>query len=133
VRPVSTILDRFRRAAGVPAAPAEDLAAELAPVFAALDDLEAEADRLREGARTRAEKRLAAARDEAARTTAQYRERAEAERRRTAAELRRATEEEILLVLQSAEAEARQIRERGAARVPAFVAAALACVQEPPT
>ncbi len=133
MRPVSTILDRFRRAAGVPAAPAEDLAAELRPVFAALDDLEAEAEQLREAAHARAEKRLASARDEAAATTAQYRERAETERGRAAAERRRATEEEIRLALQTAEAEARQIRERGAARVPAFVAAVLACVQEPPT
>jgi hypothetical protein len=40
-------LERFRRSGGVPAAAGAELAAELAPVFAALDRIEEEAAEIR--------------------------------------------------------------------------------------
>ena len=133
MRPVSTILDRFRRGAGVPAAAGDDLAAELAPVFAALDDIEAEGERLREVAREDAEKRLAAAGEETARVLAVHRERAEIERARAAAERRQVTTDEVRSLLQAAETEAREIRQAGAERIPELVTVVLACLKEPPT
>ena len=96
VRPVSTILDRFRRAAAVPAGVGDDLARELAPVFAALDEIESECDRVRADAAATAERRVADARVAAAAGSARGREAAEAARAEAEAERRRVLEREAL-------------------------------------
>ena len=62
MRPVGSVLERFRRAAAVPAAAGDTVEAELMPVFAALDEIEAEAAQIRADARAEAERRLARAR-----------------------------------------------------------------------
>lgn len=129
VRPVSTILDRFRRAAAVPAGVGDDLARELAPVFAALDAIEAECERVRADAAEAAERRVAAARAESAVVSARSREHAEQVRTETEAERRRAREREAHALRAEAEAEAGRIRERGAAAMPELVAAVVACVR----
>ena len=59
MKPLSDLFDRFRRTAGVPAAAADDLTAELAPVFAALEEIDAAAAEVRARAARPAEERLA--------------------------------------------------------------------------
>lgn len=130
MRPVSTILDRFRRAAAVPAAVGDELGHELAPLFLALDSIEEESERLRGAADEAAGRRLSEARAEAAGLAARARERAEAARSHAEAERRGAREVEARALLDAAEAEAQQIRERGAARSPVLVADVLACLKE---
>ncbi len=129
VRPVSTILDRFRRAAAVPAGVGDDLARELAPVFAALDTIEAECERVRTDAAEAAERRLVAARAKSAVVSARSREHAEAVRTETEAGRRRAREQEARSLRAEAEAEAARIKERGAAAMPELVVAVVACVR----
>jgi hypothetical protein len=129
VRPVSTILDRFRRAAAVPAAVGDELANELAPLFLALDSIEDESSRVREAAAEAAERRLALARADAVELTTQARARAEAVRAETEAGRRAMREAEARELLAAAEAEARQVSERGAARAPELVAEVLVCVR----
>jgi vacuolar-type H+-ATPase subunit H len=132
MRPVAAILDRYRRGAAVPAVPAIDLAAELAPVLAALDEIEVEAEQLRQAAIARAEQRLAAAAEEAAGILADGERRAEVERSRAASARRGAEEGEMQAVVAEAESKARAIRARAATTVPDLVEVVLACVQEPP-
>lgn len=129
VRPVSTILDRFRRAAAVPAGVGDDLARELAAVFAALDAVEAECEQVRADAAAAAERRIAAARAEAAVVSARSREDAEAVRTETEAGRRLAREDEARALRAEAEAEAERIREGGAARMPELIDAVVACVR----
>jgi vacuolar-type H+-ATPase subunit H len=129
VRPVSTILDRFRRAAAVPAGVADDLTRELAPVFAALDSIESECERVLAEATEAAERRLAAVRAENAVVSARSREHAEAVRTETEAERRRVREQEAHALRAEAEAEAEAIRERGEGAIPELVAAVVACVR----
>jgi hypothetical protein len=129
VRPVNTILDRFRRAAAVPAAAGDELARELAPLFAALDAIVKDGVSLRAQAARAAERRLAAARAEAARIEAKAREEAEAERVRAEVAARRAAAVESEAALAGAEGDAGRIREAGAARIPPLVAEVVACVR----
>jgi hypothetical protein len=129
VRPVTTILDRFRRAAAVPAAAGDELARELAPLFAALDAVEREGDKLRAQAERAAERRLAQARADAARIGARAQEDAEAERARAEAAARRAAADESGSLLAAAEAEATRIGEAAAARAPELVREVVACVK----
>jgi vacuolar-type H+-ATPase subunit H len=129
VRPVSTILDRFRRAAAVPAAVGDELVNELAPLFLALDSIEEESARVPEAAAEAAERRLASARAEAVELTTQARAQAESARAETEAMRRAKREAEARQLLAVAEAEAREVREQGAARVPELVAEVLACVR----
>lgn len=129
VRPVSTILDRFRRAAAVPAGVGDDLARELAPVFAALDEIESECDRVRADAAAVAERRVADARAAAAAGSARGREAAEAARAEAEAERRRVLEREALELRREAEAEAERIRARGELRLAELVDAVVACVR----
>lgn len=132
VRPVRTILDRFRRGAGVPAVVGDELVAELAPVFAAIDEAEAEAERIRAAARRRVELRLAAARERTARLEAEASRRAQVERERTVASRRRDAEAEQRALLQAAADETARIREQSRQRIPALVDGVLACIQEAP-
>ncbi|MGZ8716454.1 MAG: hypothetical protein ACXWYO_05010 [Gaiellaceae bacterium] len=126
---LSILLERFRRTAGVPAVPAEDFEAELARVFAALEELEADATRVRDRGRGEAAERLTAARAERERITSAGRPLAEAERARAAAARRAAAEEEAHDIVAQAEIEASRIRERGGERIPALVDAVLASVR----
>jgi len=126
---VSTILDRFRRAAAVPAGVADDLARELAPVFAALDAIEEDCRRARAEGAAAGQRRVAAARADAAVVSARGRERAEAVRTAAEAELRGAREAEAHVLRAEAEAEAARIREQGADRIPALVAAVVDCIR----
>ena len=132
MRPVSAILDRFRRGAGVPAAVGDELVSELATVFAALDEAEEDADRIRAEARRRGEGSLARARAEAARIEADGRRRADAERERAQADRRRAVEEELRSLVQAADEEARRIEALAEERMPGLVDAVVACVEGAP-
>lgn len=116
----------------MPAAVGDELAGELAPLFLALDAIEEESTRIRRAAEESVERRLAGAREEAAGETAEAHRRAEAGRAQALAERRQAREAEARSLLAAAEAEAREIRELGAARVPDLVAEAVACVKAGP-
>lgn len=129
MRPVSIILDRFRRAAAVPASVGDDLARELAPVFAALDAIEAESEQVRTRAAETAERRITAARAETAGASARARERAEAMRAQAEEERHRSRDAEARALLTGAEAEAERIREQGSARARDLVPTVLACVR----
>ena len=129
VRPVSTILDRFRRAAAVPAGVGDDLARELAPVFAALDEIESECDRVRADAVATAERRVAETHAVAAADSAWSRQAAETARAEAEAERRRALEEEAPRLRREAEAEARRVRAQGETRLAELVDAVVACVR----
>jgi hypothetical protein len=87
---VASRLERFRRPAAVPEAASEELDAELMPVFAALDEIEAEASRMREDAEHEATRRIDAAAVQAEEILARWQRRAEAERARAEAERREA-------------------------------------------
>jgi hypothetical protein len=133
IGPLRSLLERFRRSAGVPAAVGVELSAELAPVFAALDEIERDGAELRERAEAAAAARLQETEEEAGRILA--------EARRLAA-LRR--DEELRAVLQQADADAEAIarraqakaevvRRRGDERLPGLVAEVVARVGKAPT
>lgn len=126
----ASLLERFRRTAGVPEAVGEDPANELIPVFAALDEIEREADRLRQRARERAERTLSLADAEAEQIRARWRRRADAERIRSETERRRAALEEAHSTEEAAQAAAARLRERGLARVPTAVERVMADILE---
>jgi hypothetical protein len=125
-----TWLERFRRPAGVPAAATDELETELIPVFAALEDVEAEAARLRADAEQEADRRVTAASAEAARRLADWRRRAEAERVRARDERRRALEAEAEAVETESQAEADRILREGRERIRELVAAVVAAITE---
>jgi hypothetical protein len=129
---VATILDRYRRGAAVPAVPAIDLASELAPVFAALDEIEAEAEELRQAATDRAARLRVTAAEEASAIVAAAERRARAERLRAAAERRRAEDVKAYAVAREAEVGADATRAHAAATIPGLVEAVLACIKESP-
>lgn len=131
-RPLSALLDRFRRGVAVPAAVGDDLAAELAPVFASLERFELEAREVRQASARQAEDRLAQGRDRAAEISATWREEAEAERARAAHERRRRSHDEALAVVAEGRAEAERIRQTASRRIPDFVAEIVACVERGP-
>jgi len=126
---LSILLERFRRTAGVPAVPAEDFEAELAPVFAALEELEADAARVRDRGRAEAAERLAAARVESERIASTRRPLVEAERARVAAARQTAAEDEARDIVARAEVEANRIRAHGRERIPSLVDTVLASVR----
>ena len=131
MRPVSSLLDRFRRSAAVPAVPAavdEGLQAELAPVFAALEKVEDEARRLLEDTADEVERSLAAGAADAERILERWRRRAEEERARAEDNRRRAAGEQARALEAAAEVEAGNVRARGFERIPALVDEILACV-----
>jgi len=128
-RPLSALLDRFRRGVAVPAAVGDDLAAELAPVFASLDRFEDEARALRRASAERAERRLEEAREQAATISEGWRAAAEAERAHAADKRRNRSREEALAVEAEGRAEADRIRAKAADRVPALVSEIVACVE----
>jgi vacuolar-type H+-ATPase subunit H len=126
---LSAMLERFRRTAGVPTVPAEDFESELAPVFAALEELEADAARVRDRAAAEAAARLTAARVECERIAAAGGPLVEAERVKVASARRAAAEAEARDIVAQAEAEADRIRKRGHERIPSLVDAVLVGVK----
>jgi hypothetical protein len=113
----------------VPAAVGDDLVAELAPVFASLEQFEREARELRRISAERAEKRLTEGRERAGEISASWRQAAEAERSRAAEERRRRSREAALAIEEEGRAEAERIRASASARTPALVAEIAACVE----
>jgi vacuolar-type H+-ATPase subunit H len=129
IRPLSALLDRFRRGVAVPAAVGDDLAAELAPVFASLERFEMEAQEVRRASAERAEEQLAEGRERAALISAGWREEAEAERAGAAQERRRRSRAEALEIEAEGRAEAERVRKEASMRTPEFVAEIVACVE----
>lgn len=127
-----SFLDRFRRVAGVPAAVTDDLAAELAPLFAALDDLEVEAAGIEQSAAEAAANRAHGASEEIQQIKSDAAGQAEAERADGIKAGRRAAEAEAAKIIRVAEIEAERIRSEGRQRLPALVAEVLECVEEGP-
>ena len=117
------------RAVGVPTAPGEELASELVPLFAQLDELEEETTNLLAAARERAEVELSEAAERADSIVAAARERAEDERARVAAEQRAVAQKEVAGIRAAAEQEAERVRRRAEERLPALVSAVVKCVE----
>ena len=126
------ILDRFRRSAGVPAAASDDLSAELAPLFSALDSVDAEAGTVRTAARRRAAAIAEEAQAEIERILSAAKEQAEGERIEAIEAGRRAAEMEAQAVEASALREAEEVGRIGRARIPPLVAEVLRCVETSP-
>jgi hypothetical protein len=132
MRPLSSLLDRFRRGVAVPAAAGDDLAAELGPVFASLDVFEAEADAVKRVSAQQAEERLAAGLEQVARISEGWRATAEAERARAAEGRRRRANEEASALEEHGREEAERMRERASRRTPELVAEIVDCVRRGP-
>jgi flagellar biosynthesis/type III secretory pathway protein FliH len=128
---VATILDRFRRTAGVPAVVAEDIAAELAPVFAVLEQLEAEAQEILERAAGEAGQTLADAESRCQQICADWHERAQTEYERAEAKRVRASRAEIQALATEAEKQVRLLRQRGERQMEELVEEVVACVRGP--
>ena len=123
-------LERFRRSSGVPAAAGGELAAELAPVFAALDGIEEEAAEIRRRTDAVAAQRAHEAEEQAQGIIAEARERANFERDDALKASSRVTDAEIVSILEQAELDVQQIRTIGEERLAAFVANVLKRVLE---
>jgi hypothetical protein len=123
-------LDRFRRSGGVPPQVTDELAAELGPLFEALDALDREAAAVRsEAARRNAALRESATR-EVERILAAGRGDAERERVRVVEGARRAAAAKTGQIRSASAAEADRIRARGRDRIDALVALVVRCVEE---
>ncbi len=118
--PVGGILERFRRSSGVPAGVGDEALAELAPVFAALDEIEREAALPRERSQQMAARRLHEAREEAHAILADARNRADMERGEALKAGLRAADAAAAEVIAQAEQEAGRIELVGADRLPAL-------------
>ena len=132
--PVLTdLLDRFRpagapgpaAAAAVPAEPGAEAQRELAPIFAALSDVERECGRIRDAAAGRAAQRVRRAERAAAELIRAARQEAPAERARVAAEVRAQGAAELAEIAARGEAQAATVRTHAGLRMPALVEAAL--------
>ncbi|MGZ4334325.1 MAG: hypothetical protein ACXVRJ_08655 [Gaiellaceae bacterium] len=117
--PLGSLLERFRRTSGVPAAASEDTEAELLPVFAALAGVEAEAGALIAAARREAEQRSAAAERAAARIIDDAERHGALERLRTENDARARAADEAGAVAAAARAVAEAELVRGRARIAA--------------
>ncbi|MBS2965901.1 hypothetical protein KGA66_22825 [Actinocrinis puniceicyclus] len=122
------LLLRFRRAGApgaatvgaVPADRAAEQAAELAPVFAALAETEAQAAEIRSRAAAEAAQLRQQAARQAALIVAQARENAVAERESAARRARSQAETYCAQLLQEARTQAESLRSRGQASVPEY-------------
>lgn len=128
--PIGGFLDRFRRSGGVPASVGGDVASELAPVFAALDRLEREAEEFRVRSEAALARRAYDAEEEADEILAEARTRADRERDDALSAGLNAAEVEAAGIVSQGEADAKRIREAGEGRLPGFVAEVLARVLE---
>lgn len=123
---VQDLLTRFRPAGapgpagatGVPADRHESVAAELAPVFAALAEVEGECDRLRAEATRQAARRTATAAEAARTLVTRAREAAPAERDAAAVAAREAGVDELAQLAADADADAEAIRRRAEQLLP---------------
>jgi Skp family chaperone for outer membrane proteins len=129
VQSVASILDRFRRAAGVPAAAVDDIAAEVAPVFAALEQVEAEAQTILASAVEQARHIRADAEARAATLHAACDERARAEYARAESESEHASHTRLEAVEVEARQEAELLRREGRLRMAELVEEVVACVR----
>lgn len=135
---VRDLLYRFRPAgvpgaaspAGVPADRAADLAAELAPAFAALGPTEDECTAIVESARAAAEEQRERDAAEAGAIVEDARARLPAERAEIVARLRAESRERSEGVLRSAREQADTVRAVSSARVPEYVEAVVAAVED---
>jgi hypothetical protein len=125
-----SFLDRFRRVAGVPATARDDVAAELAPLFAALAGLEQEAQAIERSATEVAAARAHAATEEIELILRDAVGQAEAERADAIKAGRRAAEAAAAEIVRAAEAEAERVRAEGRRRLPGIAAEVLGCVTE---
>jgi vacuolar-type H+-ATPase subunit H len=130
IGPTSGFLERFRRSAGVPAAAGGDSAAELAPVFAALDSIEGEAAEIRRRAEITAAQRLHETEEQVQSILADARQRADFERDDALKSGGRAADAEVASILEQADREARRVKDAGENRLPALVADVLKRVLE---
>jgi vacuolar-type H+-ATPase subunit H len=130
VGPIGGFLERFRGLGGVPAAAGGEAAAELAPVFAALDRLEGEAAEIHRRAELEAARRAQESEEQAQHILSEARGRADSERDDALKAGRRVTDAEVVSILQQAELDAQQIRRSGEQRLPALVADVLGRVLE---
>lgn len=128
--PLANFLERFRRAGGVPAEIGGDVAGELAPLFAALDQIDEKAAARRsqgEAARARIEYETA---EEIERIMAEGRARAAAERDDALKAVLRGADAEAAAIVRQGEREAAAIRETGRERVEDVVAAVVERILE---
>jgi vacuolar-type H+-ATPase subunit H len=134
-------LDRFRPAgapgsaarAGVPADRARELAAEVEPVLALLDDTHAECEQIIEAARQRAGRIMTEARAAVARIGQEADRNARAAGEEAAAEVLAQTRAEVRETTAEAGQQAIQIRRLAQRRLPQLVAAAVGLVRAGPT
>lgn len=135
-RTLGDFLRRFRpvgtpgaaASAGVPADRVGELAAELAPVFAALEDTRAEAERIRAAGQRQADARRDAAAEEARGVLVEAERQVGAEREAAAAAALAAFDAEREVAMADAEREVRRIRDRAESRRAEMVARVLSCV-----
>jgi hypothetical protein len=118
--------------ATVPVDRTADIMAELAGVFASIDEIEDEADRIEGEAGDRAREIAASSALEAARLTSVAQQRVPAERAAADAERRRLYEEATRVKLEAAEDEARRIERVARERGPNAIEGVLRCVLEGP-
>lgn len=120
IGPIGGFLERFRGSSGVPATVGDEALAELAPVFAALDELERDASAVRRRSEHMATRRLHEAREEATAILADARGRADSERGDALKAGLRAADVAAAELVANAEREADRIERAGAQRIPAF-------------
>ncbi len=126
---VERILERLRpagapgtaAAAGVPADRVAERAAELEPVLARLDPVQARCERLRSDAAAEVARRRRVAAEESRQLLAEARRAAQAERAAAAAAVERAVEAEAAAARLAAERDAAAVRERAASRLDQLV------------
>jgi len=126
---VERILERLRPAgapgtaapAGVPADRVAEAAAELEPVLARLDDVQAECDRIRAEAAGEADRRRRVAVEQARQLVAEGRRAAEAERSAAAAAVERKVTSDAAAARANAERSAGDVRELADTRTAALV------------
>jgi vacuolar-type H+-ATPase subunit H len=134
-------LDRFRPAgapgsaarAGVPADRARELAAEVEPVLALLDDTHAECDQIIAAARQEAGRITAKARTAVARVGQEADRNARAAREEAAVEVLAQARAEVRETAAAGGQQALQIRRLARRRLPELVAAAVGLVRAGPT
>jgi hypothetical protein len=111
----------------------DDLALELAPVFASLEQIELEAQELRRASARRIEERLSEGRQHVEQISSGWRERAESERARAAQERRRKARADAVAILEEGRAEAERIRAQTTQHIDGLVARVVACVENGPS
>jgi hypothetical protein len=137
--PLRDFLTRFRPAGspgaaaarvGVPADRSGELAAEVAPVLARLDDTAAERERLIAQARRDAEQIVAAARSAADAIAADAAQRAETVREQAAQQVVAAARKQAARTTQVAAQQAAQIRELARQRMPVLVSRVVSTIRQ---